>query len=322
VTASGSVVAVVGTGRMGSAMARALARAGCPLVLYNRTPDRAAALAAELGARVATTPAEAASLADVCLTMLADDAAVDDVYRGPDGLLAGARSGSVLVDLSTVSPAKIRLLEADARAAGVGLLDSPVSGSVGGAESGQLTLMVGGDAEDLARARPALEPLAKAIVHVGPLGSGAAMKLAVNTVVFGLNEAVAEGLVLAESAGIDRDLAYGVIAESAVGAPFVAYKRPAFVDPDRTPVAFALNLAEKDLRLIAALAAAIGVPMPQSNTNLEVIRAAAAELGGDVDFAAVAMHLRTRVGQSAGGPPRNGSVVGQDRSSTGKGTSP
>lgn len=287
-----TTVALIGTGRMGSAMARALARAGLSLVLHNRTPARAAALGEELGARVAATPAEAASLADICLTMLADDAAVDAVYRGPDGLFAGARSGAVLVDMSTVTPDTIRSLEAPARAAGLGLLDSPVSGSVTGAESGELTLMVGGESGDLERARPALEPLAKAIIHIGPLGSGAAMKLAVNTIVFGLNEAVAEGLVLAEAAGIDRGLAYGVIAESAVGAPFVAYKRAAFVEPDQTPVAFALNLAEKDLRLIGALAESLGVPMPQARTNLDVVRAAQADLDGGADFSAVATHLR------------------------------
>jgi 3-hydroxyisobutyrate dehydrogenase/2-hydroxy-3-oxopropionate reductase len=287
-----TTVALVGTGRMGSAMARALARADRPLVLHNRTPDRAKALAAELGARVVSTPAEAASLADVVLTMVADDAAVVAVFRGGDGLLAGARPGSVLVDLSTVTPDTIRGFEPDARAAGVGLLDAPVSGSVATAESGQLTLMVGGTAEDLERARPALEPLAKAIVHVGPLGSGAAMKLAVNTVIFGLNEALAEGLVLAEAAGIDRSLAYRVIAESAVGAPYVGYKRAAFVEPDATPVAFALDLAEKDLRLISTLARSLGVPTPQAKTNLDVVRAAAARLGGGADFSAVASHLR------------------------------
>jgi 3-hydroxyisobutyrate dehydrogenase-like beta-hydroxyacid dehydrogenase len=294
VTTSSPIVALVGTGRMGSAMARALTRAGLSLVIHNRSRDRAEALAAEIGARVADTPAEAAATADICLTMLADDAAVEAVYRGPKGLLEGARPGTILVDLSTVTPDTIRSLEAPARAAGLGLLDSPVSGSVTGAESGQLTLMVGGEADDLERARPALEPLAKSIVHIGPLGSGAAMKLAVNTVIFGLNQALAEGLVLAEAAGIDRGLAYGVIAESAVGAPFVVYKRAAFVDPDQTPVAFALDLAAKDLRLIAALAESVGVPMPQATSNLEGIRAAAAALGGQHDFSTVASHLRSQ----------------------------
>jgi len=289
-----TTVAVVGIGRMGSAMARCLARAGLPLVVHNRTRDRAEALAAELGARVAATPAEAASGADVVLTMLADDAAVRSVYEGADGLLAGAGRGTVLADLSTVTPHTLRAFESAARSAGVGLLDAPVSGSVTTAESGQLTLMVGGATEDLARARPALEPLAKAIVHVGPLGSGAAMKLAVNTVIFGLNEALAEGLVLAEAAGIDRSVAYGVIAESAVGAPYVGYKRAAFLEPDSTPTAFALELAEKDLRLIETLAASLGVPMPQARTNLEVVRAASGALGNGADFASVAGYLRER----------------------------
>lgn len=289
-----TAVALVGTGRMGSAMARCLARAGLPLVVHNRTRDRAEALAAELGAQVAATPAEAASGADVVLTMLADDAAVRSVYDGAEGLLAGAARGTVLADLSTVTPDTLRAFDAAARSAGVGLLDAPVSGSVTTAEAGQLTLMVGGAAEDLERARPALEPLAKAIVHVGPLGSGAAMKLAVNTVIFGLNEALAEGLVLAEAAGIDRSVAYGVIAESAVGAPYVGYKRAAFLEPDATPTAFALDLAEKDLRLIETLAASLGVPMPQARTNLEVVRAASDAFGGSVDFASVAGHLRNR----------------------------
>ena len=298
-----TAVALVGVGRMGSAMARALSRAGVPLVIYNRTRDRAASLAAELGARVTDTPAEAASLADVSLSMLADDAAVQAVYAGQDGLLEGARAGSVLVDLSTVTPDTIRGLADRAGEAGVGLLDSPVSGSVSTAESGQLTLMVGGESADLEMARPALEPLAKTIVHVGPLGSGAAMKLAVNTVIFGLNEALAEGLVLAEAAGIERSLAYGVIADSAVGAPFVGYKRAAFVEPDATPVAFALDLADKDLRLIGALAASLGVSMPQSRTNLDVIRAAAAELGGGgADFSAVATYLRNDQRKAASQP--------------------
>ncbi|HEU4920085.1 MAG TPA: NAD(P)-dependent oxidoreductase [Candidatus Limnocylindrales bacterium] len=289
-----TAVALVGTGRMGSAMARCLARAGLPLVVHNRTRDRAEALAAELGAQVAATPAEAASGADVVLTMLADDAAVRSVYDGAEGLLAGADRGTVLADLSTVTPDTLRAFDAAARSAGVGLLDAPVSGSVTTAEAGQLTLMVGGAAEDLERARPALEPLAKAIVHVGPLGSGAAMKLAVNTVIFGLNEALAEGLVLAEAAGIDRSVAYGVIAESAVGAPYVGYKRAAFLEPDATPTAFALDLAEKDLRLIETLAASLGVPMPQARTNLEVVRAASDAFGGSVAFASVAGHLRNR----------------------------
>ncbi len=286
------IVGIAGTGRMGSAMARAIHRAGLPLVLWNRDPAKAEELAAELGTTTAATPARLAAAADIVLTMLADDEAVAAVYDGQDGLLAGARRGTVLVDLSTVTPAVLGRFAADARAAGVGLLDSPVSGSTATATSGQLTLMVGGDADDLARARPALEPLATSIFHLGPLGTGAAMKLAVNTLIFGLNQAVAEGLVLAERAGIDRVAAYQVLAASAAGAPYLGYKKAAFLDPEATPVAFSLDLAAKDLRLIAALAASVGLSLPQADTNLEVIRRASSDGRGGNDFATVAGELR------------------------------
>jgi 3-hydroxyisobutyrate dehydrogenase-like beta-hydroxyacid dehydrogenase len=301
-----TVVGLVGTGRMGSAMARALSRAGLSLIVWNRTPGPAEALAAELGARAVASAAEAAAGSDVCLTMVADEAAVEAVFVGPRGLFEGARPGGVLVDLSTVPPGMIRSFADRAREAGVGLLDAPVSGSVGRAEAGQLTLMVGGEAGDLERARPALEPLARTIFHLGPLGSGACMKLAVNTVIGGLNLALAEGLVLAERSGIDRSLAYDVIAASAAGAPFVAYKRAAFLEPDTTPTAFSLALAEKDLRLILDLAAALGVPVPGATATLAVLRATAEHLGADRDFSAVASHLAASAIARPAGPSADG----------------
>jgi 3-hydroxyisobutyrate dehydrogenase-like beta-hydroxyacid dehydrogenase len=295
VVADRPVVGMAGTGRMGSAMARALHLAGLELVLWNRDATKAQALGDELGARVAETPAALAATADITLTMLADDDAVADVYGAADGLLAGARSGSVLVDMSTVTPGTLGRFEAVARDRGAGLLDAPVSGSTASAASGQLTIMVGGDAGDVARARPALEPLATSIFHLGPLGSGAAMKLAVNTLIFGLNEAVAEGLVLAERAGIDRVAAYQVLAASAAGAPYLGYKKAAFLDPARTPVAFSLDLAEKDLRLIAGLAASLGLSLPQAETNLAMVRTASSGGRGGDDFSSVAEELRAGV---------------------------
>jgi 3-hydroxyisobutyrate dehydrogenase-like beta-hydroxyacid dehydrogenase len=289
-----TTVAVVGTGRMGGAMARAFAAAGHDVVLQNRTRERCDPIAEAIGARVVDTPAEAAAAADVTITMLADDAAVRGVFTGSDGLVEGAHEGGVLVDMSTVLPATIRSVEAAIRATGSGLLDAPVSGSVSLAQSGQLTLMVGGVTGDLERARPMLDAVAKTIFHLGPLGSGAAMKLAVNVVIFGLNGALAEGLALAEASGVDRALAYDVIAAGAAGAPYVGYKRAQFLDPDDAPVAFSLALTEKDLRLITETATAVGQPLPQTAINLELVRAAAASLGADRDFAAVAGELRSR----------------------------
>ena len=285
-------VALLGTGHMGAAMSRALARSGFELVLYNRTQERAETLAAEIGARVAATPAEAVASADVALSMVADEAAVEALYRAPDGAIAGIHPGVVLADMSTVPPSVATGLEADVRAAGGALLDAPVSGSVGLAEAGELTIMVGGRAEHLERARPVLDALAKRVFHLGPLGQGAAMKLAVNTLIFGLNQALAEGFVIAERAGIEPELAYDVLAASAAGAPYVGYKRAAFLAPDATPPAFTVELAAKDLRLITGLADALGVPVPQARTNLDVLRAAAAGGRAEADFSAVAVHLR------------------------------
>ncbi len=284
--------AVLGMGRMGAALAERLAAEGVPVIVYNRTPERARDVAGRIGATVADSAADAAGRAHVVISMVADDAAVRAMFDGPEGVSAGIRAGAVAVDMSTVLPGTIKAIAAAVQARGAGILDAPVSGSVGSTLGGELAIMVGGDAADLELARPVLEHLGRRIFHIGPLGTGAAMKLAVNTLIFGLNEAIAEGLVLAERNGISRETAYEVLAASAAGAPFVAYKRAAFVDPDDTPVAFSLALAGKDLDLIRELAEASGVEMPQAATNLDVVRAAARSIGDDVDFARVASHLR------------------------------
>jgi 3-hydroxyisobutyrate dehydrogenase/2-hydroxy-3-oxopropionate reductase len=289
---AGLRVAVIGTGRMGTAMVGRLAGAGHHLTVHNRTRARAEAVAARHDAAVAPTPREAVREADVVLVSLADDAAVTAAYGGPDGLVAGLAAGQVVADTSTVDPETLRGLEAAVVAAGAALLDTPVSGSVSTVEAGALLVMAGGDASALERARPALEAIASRIVHLGPLGAGATMKLVVNAMVHALNGALAEALVLAEKAGLDRAAAYDVIAASAVGAPFVAYKRDAYLSPERTPVAFALNLVAKDLALADALAARVAAPMPQLATNLEVVQRAVAAGLGDADLSALATLLR------------------------------
>jgi 3-hydroxyisobutyrate dehydrogenase-like beta-hydroxyacid dehydrogenase len=287
-----ATVAVIGCGRMGSAMARSLAANGADLVLFNRTRERSVVLADEVGARVAETAADAASEADVAITMLADGDAVRAVWDGPSGLVAGAHAGGVLVDSSTVPPDTIAAYEAAVRERGSGILDAPVSGSTFLAEKGQLTIMAGGEAADLDRAQPVLDLLSRQVTHVGPLGSGAALKLAVNALIFALNNSLGEALVLAERAGLDRGTAYDVFVSSAAGAPYVGYKREAFVSPDDIPVAFSLDLAMKDLGLIMDLADRLGVPMDQTRTNQKLIGDAAARLGPDRDASSVAVHLR------------------------------
>jgi 3-hydroxyisobutyrate dehydrogenase-like beta-hydroxyacid dehydrogenase len=175
---------------------------------------------------------------------------------------------------------------------GAALLDTPVSGSVQLLERGELTVMAGGDADALERARPVLEQLATRIFHTGALGTGATMKLAVNTIIHGLNLALSEALVLAEKAGVERAAAYEVFANSAVAAPFVLYKRAAFEHPEDTPVAFSLDLAAKDLDLALDLADQAGATMEQAATNRRVVGAALAAGLGDHDLSALAAYLR------------------------------
>jgi 3-hydroxyisobutyrate dehydrogenase-like beta-hydroxyacid dehydrogenase len=295
-------VALLGTGAMGSAMARSLARAGLPLTLWNRTADRASALAAELGSQLCTSPAEAVRDADVVITMLADREAVEQVYLGEHGVFEGVHEGLVACEMSTVEPAVSRHLARELRLSGADLVDAPVSGSVGLAEQGALTVMVGGAAASVQRVGEVLDALGSRVIHMGEVGSGATMKLAVNSVLHGLNQAVAEALVLVERAGIDLPLAYDVLQQSAAGAPFVHYKREAYLRPDQTPVAFRLALARKDVRLVLDLADEVDVVMMQAKANLAVLDAAVASFG-DQDMSALASYLKQHSGSRPSAAP-------------------
>src|SRR5918995_6700139 len=284
-----STVAVLGTGRMGGAMVGTLRRAGFDVVAWNRDRGKCDAVARTSGSQVAGSASEAAEAADVVLTSLADDAAVRAVYADA---LSGFHDGQVVLEMSTIAPETVRAIEPSVRARGATLLDAPVSGSVPVVERGELLIMAGGDAEALDRARPVLEAMSSKILRVGGLGTGATMKLAVNALVHGLNAALSESLVLAERAGVDRTAAYEVFASGAAAAPYVLYKRAAFERPDETPVAFRLDLVGKDLDLILELARATGAPMPQAETNRDVVRAALATGLADHDISAVAEYLR------------------------------
>ena len=286
-------VAVIGTGNMGAAMVARLRAHGRPVTVFNRTASRAAALAARTGAEVAASARAAAASAGVVVVSLADDAAVAAVYEGTDWLVAGLRPGAVVAETSTVSPETVRALAGPVSAAGATLLDAPVSGSVPVVERGEVTVLAGGDAAALDAARPVLAAFASRVLHLGPLGSGATMKLVVNGVVHSLNQALSEALVLAERAGIDRRAAYEVFAASAVAAPFVHYKRAAFEEPDGTPVAFRLDLVAKDLALLEALAAANGARMDQADTNRRLVGEALAAGYADRDISAMAVFLRS-----------------------------
>jgi 3-hydroxyisobutyrate dehydrogenase-like beta-hydroxyacid dehydrogenase len=287
-------VAVVGMGRMGAAMARRLAaESNHQLIVFNRGRDKALEIAPEIGADVAESARAAAAAAEVVLVSLADDAAVLATYRGDDGLLAGLREGIVVCDTSTVAPATMRALDPDVSDRGARLLDTPVSGSVPVVQQGQLTVMVGGDAEALAVAQPVLDAISKQTFHLGAVGAGSTMKLVVNSMVAALNSAVSEALVLAERAGLDRALTYDVLMSSAAGAPYVHYKQAAFLEPEAAAVAFNLALVAKDQGLIQQLAEQVGAPMPQADANRGSVAAAVDAGWGDADMSALASYLRT-----------------------------
>jgi 3-hydroxyisobutyrate dehydrogenase/2-hydroxy-3-oxopropionate reductase len=284
-------VAVVGTGRMGAAMARRLAGAGFDLVLFNRTRETADAVARDIGASVAATAREAAA-ADICVVSLADDPATLATYAGDDGLLAGLGTGTVICETSTVHPQTVRELAPQVAARDAVLLDCPVSGSVPVVERGELTVMAGGDVASLDKARPVLAAFSKQVFHFGEVGGGATMKLVVNSLVAALNVALCEAVVLAEKAGLDRELAYNVFEVGAAGAPYVKYKRAAFLHPEAIPVAFSLDLVAKDLELIRRLSEEVGARSDQGDVNRRLLAEALATGLGRRDMSALAELLR------------------------------
>lgn len=275
-------------------MARKLSAEGRPLILWNRDRSKAEAIAGDTGAVVAESAASAAAGADVVVSSLADDDAVEAVYLGSQGVVSGIRSGTLAIDTSTVDPGTIAVVGAAVDAADAGFLDCPVSGSVATVEAGQLVVMAGGDPMLLEEARAVFEPIAKQVIHVGDRGAGAACKLAVNALVHGLNVALSEALVLAEKAGVDRETAYEVFANGAGGAPFVHYKRASYEHPEDATTAFSLDLVKKDLDLITGLARRVAAPMEQALTGLEIVRGAIEAGLGARDLSAVAVYLREK----------------------------
>ena len=287
-----SRVAVLGAGNMAGAMVGTLRRAGFDVVVWNRTGSRAESVADAHGATVASTAPSAVTDADVVLSSLADDEAVLATYLGEEGAAMACGPAQVVLEMSTIAPDTTRRVGDAVTSSGAAFLDAPVSGSVPTVEKGELTIMVGGDAAALERARPVLDALAAKIFHVGALGAGATVKLAVNALVHAIDVGLSEALVLAEKAGVDRSAAYDVFAAGAAAAPFVLYKRPAFEDPENAPLTFTLDLMAKDLDLILSLAREAGVSMGQAERNREVVeRALTAGFSGR-DMSAVAEYLR------------------------------
>ena len=287
-------VGFIGLGRMGRPMAGNLQRAGLSLVVHNRSWEAVEALVEE-GAVPASSPAQVAAGCEIVLTCLPDPSAVEDVYLGDAGLAAVARTEQIFIDTSTVGPGTSRRLAAALSARGARFLDAPISGGVEGAQAASLTIMVGGDAETFERARSVLAALGQRLHHVGPTGSGTIVKLA-NQLLVGINVAgAAEAMVLGVKAGADPRAMLDVLSTSYGGSRMLERVVPLMIErrfDGGTPV----DLLRKDLRLIADLAAELGVPIYEGDAAARLFDAASMADLGARDMAAVVLPLEKEAG--------------------------
>jgi 3-hydroxyisobutyrate dehydrogenase/2-hydroxy-3-oxopropionate reductase len=260
--------------------------------VYNRTAAKASEFAMAHSCRSVGTPRELAEVSSIVVTMVADGPALLEMFDGDDGLVAGLRPGSIVIDMGTTGVEHTNIARGRLADRDVALVEAPVSGSVTAATGKTLLVMAAGDAEAVDRAIPVLDAMAGRTIRVGPPGAGAAMKLAVNAVLFGLNQALAESLVLAERSGIERTAAYEVFASSAIAAPVVHYRRAVFEQPETAPVTFSVDLAKKDLGLVLKLASDVGASMPQAEANMAVMEQTSQSGLGDHDMGEVATFIR------------------------------
>lgn len=254
-------VGVAGIGRMGAAIAERLLKHGHEVTVWNRTRAKADALAVH-GAKVVDTPARLASAADVILSILTDAQAIAAAYDGPDGLLSGQIKGKLFVEMSTVRPETERALADRVRAKGAALIDCPVGGTTGPARDGKLLAFVGGDAADLARVQPVLEQLCRRIEHVGPVGSGASLKLAINLPLLVYWQAVGEALALCQPLGLEPARLVSIFADTSGGPNVLKTRGGMLADAmqGRPPASTTFNIdsIRKDMATMIEEARALG----------------------------------------------------------------
>ena len=275
-------VGFLGLGIMGSRMAANLRDAGHDLVVWNRTAAKAEAF----GGRVAATPAEAAAEAEVVITMVVDGPQVERVLLGDDGAAHGAREGTLFVDMSTIGPTAARAIGAALADRGLRFVDAPVTGSSPKAEAGTLTIMAGGEAPDVERARALFEAMGETIVHAGALGQGQMVKLINNALAAANTVALAQALLAAKATGADLDALVAVMGAGAAGSAMLDLK----ADPMRKHDFSTLFKTEhmlKDVRLCLEETQAAGVPFPAAAEAREILTATVGRGHGEDDFAAV-----------------------------------
>jgi len=283
-------VAFIGLGAMGGAMAANLARAGFAVTAWNRTAGKAADLL-DLGVTEAPTAAAAAARADIVVVCVSDTPDVEAVLFGPDGVVDGAKPGTLIIDCSTIAPSgswdfAARLRERDLR-----MIDAPVSGGSEGARNATLTIFVGGDERDVERARPVLGALGRTITHVGPIGAGQAVKAVNQVILAGTYLGVAEGIVLAMKAGLDVEQVVGALGGGAAQSWVLANRSGRMLD-NEYPLGFKVALHRKDLAIALELAGQLGAALPVSALAAQLESGLIARGHGEDDMSALARAIR------------------------------
>jgi len=283
-------IGFAGLGTMGAAMAANVARAGLALTVWNRSSGQATELEG-LGATRVATAAELARASDVVVICVSDTGDVETVLFGPDGVSAGIRAGSLVIDCSTISPSASRGFAERLRAQGVGFVDAPVSGGSEGAQKGTLTIFVGGEPADAERARPVLATMGKTITHLGPVGSGQAAKAVNQVILAGAYLGVAEGLVLAMKAGLDVEQLVGALSGGAAQS-WVLANRSGRMIANEYPLGFKVSLHRKDLGIALELARETGSALPIASLCAQLETGLIAQGHGEEDMSAVARTIR------------------------------
>jgi 2-hydroxy-3-oxopropionate reductase len=280
-----TTVGFVGLGIMGGPMAANLVKAGFDVIGYNRTPEAIQRLV-EQGGRGAGSLAEAVRDADVVVTMVPDSPDVEGVTLGEDGIYALAKPGTMHLDMSSIRPDVAKRVGEAGKERGLRVLDAPVSGGEQGAIDASLSIMVGGDPQDFADARPVLEAVGKTIVHVGPVGSGQTVKAANQLIVAGTIELVAEAIVFLEAYGVDTEAAVKVLAGGLAGNAILERKAPAMLRRDFTP-GFRIELHHKDMGIVTSAAREAGVIIPLGAVVAQLVASLKAQGDGGLDHSAL-----------------------------------
>ena len=280
-------IGFIGLGIMGRGMAANLLKAGFPVRVWNRTASRMAPLIAA-GAETGESPADVAAHSDIIITCLSDTPDVQAVILGENGVIHGAKPGSLVIDCSTISPQVTKEIAAELADKGVHMLDAPISGGSEGAANGTLSIMVGGDGEQFARALPAFQAMGKTITHVGEKnGDGQTVKLVNQVLVVGNALAMCEALLFAQAGGVDLQKTFDAISQGAAGSWMFTNRAPQIMRRDWRP-GFTIDLQQKDLRLVLEAADQFGVPIPAASFVFNLYRTLEAQgLGSEGNHALI-----------------------------------